>query len=166
MTFEGIAGAIVSTLLLAALIRTVRLTARKSGSRFVLEYGKPMRALGVVSLLLGALFILVGSHSSPDQRAIAWVVCGSLAGCTVYIFLEVFMVRLEFDETFIYHFSPWRRDRQIPWSEIISVSFSQTNRWYVIRTQGHGTLRVSTFLSGIGSFVERLEKTLKMNIDP
>src|SRR5262245_34827870 len=145
-TVGGIIGAIVTTLLMAILLRSVRPTARQSGSRFVLEYGKPMRGLGVAMLLLGGFFLYAASRSSVDQRALAWMVGGVLAAGSLYIFLEVFLVRIEFDDSFICPFSPWRGRRRIPWSDISSYSFSEANRWYVVRTRTHGTVRVSTFL--------------------
>jgi hypothetical protein len=158
-TIAGTIGAVVGTLILVMLLRTVRPTARRSGPRFVLEYGNAMRGLGIASLLLGGCFLYAASRSSLDQRVLAWAVSGALAGCALYIFLEVFLVRVEFDESFIYPFSPWRGRRRIPWSDISSLSYSEINRWYVIRTRSHGTLRISTFLSGIASFVERLNET-------
>jgi hypothetical protein len=155
----GIIGAVVTGLLRVVLQRTVRPSARQNGSRHILEYGVPMRSLGVAMLILGGVFLYAASRSSPDQRLFAWLVCGALAASGLYVFLEVFLVRVEFDESFIYPFSPWRGGRQIPWSDVVSCGFSNVNQWLVIRTRNHGTLRVSIFLSGIGSIVERLHQT-------
>src|SRR5208282_2343556 len=115
--------------------------------------------LGIAMLLFGAVFLFAASRSSMDQRLLAWVVCGVLAICCLYVFLEVFFVRVEFDESFIYPSSPWRGGRRIPWSDIVSCHFSNLNQWHVIRTRAHGTLRVSTFLSGVGSLLEKLNAT-------
>ena len=152
----GIIGAAVTGLLMVILRRTVLPSARQRGSHRVLEYGLPMRVLGIAMLLFGGVFLFAASRSSADQRLLAWVVYGVLAVCSLYVFLEVFFVRVEFDESFIYSFSPWRGGRRIPWSDIVSCYFSSVNQWHVIRTKAHGTLRVSTFLSGVGSFLERL----------
>jgi hypothetical protein len=154
----GIIGAAVTGLLMLVLRRTVLPSARQRGSRRVLEYGLPMRSLGIAMLLFGGVFLFAASRSSIDQRGLAWFVCGVLAVCSLYVFLEVFFVRVEFDESFIYPFSPWRGWRSIPWSDVVSCNFSSLNQWHVIRTNAHGTLRVSTFLSGIGSFLERLHE--------
>ena len=42
--------------------------------------------------------------------------------------------------------------------KILTWRYSDVNRWYVIRTEAHGTLLVSTFLSGVGSFLKKLEE--------
>jgi hypothetical protein len=152
----GIIGAATTGLLMVVLRRTVRPSARQRGSCRILEYGLPMRSLGVAMLLFAGVFLYAASCASAEQRLPAWIGCGALAACSLYVFLEVFFVRVEFDESFIYPFSPWRGRRQIPWSDIVSDNFSSVNQWHVIRTRGHGTLRVSTFLSGVGSFLERL----------
>ena len=154
-TFAEALGTVVAIFVVAALLRTVRPTARRSGSRYVLEYGVPLRCFGIVALLAGGL-ILYSVANSADRRPIAWVVGGALAACAFYAFVEFFFVRVEFDESFIYPFSPWRGSRRIPRSDITSFHFSATNHWYVIRTRTHGTFRVSGLMCGIGSFVERL----------
>lgn len=156
---SGIIGAVVGTLLLLILLRTVRPSARQSGSRFVLEYGRPMRALGIAMLLLGGFIAYAATRASANQRLLAWIVGGGIGACALYIFLEPFFVRVEFDDLFIYSFLLWRGTRRIPWSDIESYHYSESNRWYVIRTRTHGTLRVSSFLSGMKLFLERLHAT-------
>jgi hypothetical protein len=141
--------------------QTVPPSARQRDSRRVLEYGMPMRVLGIAMLLFGGVFLFAASRTSADQRLLAWLVCGILAACCLYVFLEVFFVRVEFDESFIYAFSPWRGRRRIPWPDIVSSHFSSVNQWHVIRTKAQGTLRLSAFLSGAGSFLERLHEAGK-----
>jgi len=156
----GILGAIITSLLMVVLLRTVRPTARQQGSRHILAYGTAMRGVGIAMLLLSGLFLYAASRSSLDQRHMAWIVYGMLATCGLYVFVEMFFVRIEFDESFIYPFSPWRGRRRIPWSDVVSCGYSNVNRWHVVRTRSHGTLRVSIYLSGIGSFLERLNACL------
>jgi TRAP-type uncharacterized transport system fused permease subunit len=110
-------------------------------------------------LMLGGFLLFAASLSSLDQRTLAWCVSGTLAASALYVFLEFFFVRVEFDEMFIYPFSPWRGSRRIPWSDVTFFHFSATCSWYVIHTRSHGTLRVSELMSGIGSFVRRLNET-------
>jgi hypothetical protein len=152
----GIIGAVVTSLLMVILRRTVLPSARRRGLRHVLEYGWPIRSLGIAMPVLGGVFLYAASRSSSDQRSLAWVVAGALATCSLYVFLELFFVRVEFDESFVYMFSPWRGGRRIPRSDIVSCSFSNLNQWYVIRTRADGKLRISTFMSGSGSFLEKL----------
>jgi len=78
------------------------------------------------------------------------------------LILGGFFVRIEFDESFIYPFSPWRGRRQIPWSEVISHDYSRVNQWLVIQTRHGGRARVSRYLSGIHSFVGKLQETTRV----
>jgi hypothetical protein len=155
----GVTGAVATSLLMVLLLRTVRPSARQLGSLQILEYGTAMRGLGIAMLLLGGVFLYAAYHSSADQRHLAWIVSGILATCGLYVFVEMFFVRIGFDEAFIYPFSPWRGRRRIPWSDVVSFSYSHVNRWHIIRTRTHGTLRVSAYLSGISSFLKRLNET-------
>lgn len=157
----GIIGVVITRLLMVVLLRTARPSALQQDSRHVLKYGVAMRGLGIVMLLLGSGFLYAASHSSSDQRQLAWLVSGVLATCGLCVFLEVFFVRIEFDESFIYLFSPWRGRRQIPWSDVLSRDFSNVSQWHVIRTGTQGTLRVSIYLSGVASLLERLNKNLR-----
>ena len=152
----GLIGAAVTGLLMVILRWTVQPLARQRGPRRVLEYGMPMRSLGIAMLLFGGTFLFAAARSPADQRLLAWISSGVLAACGFYVFLEVFFVRVEFDDSFIYPFSPWHGGRRIPWSDVVSCNFSSLNQWHVIQTKAHGTLRVSTFLSGTGSLLERL----------
>lgn len=163
MPVAGIIGAAVTSLLMVILRRTALPVARRSGSRYVLEYGLPMRSVGLAMLAFAGVFLRAAARSSSDQRFLAWSVCGVLAAGCLYVFLEVFFVRVEFDEAFVHSFSPWRRGRRIPWSDIVSCSFSGVNQWHVIRTRAHGILRVSAFLSGVGSFLKKLNESTRLN---
>jgi hypothetical protein len=153
-----IIGAIIGGLAMWLLMRSVRRTARQSGSRSVLEYGPMIRGLGVVLLIVGGFLLFAASRASADQRQLAWIVSGALAGAAVYFFIEVFFVRIEFDDTWIYATSPWRADRAIPWSDITECRYSHINRWHVIRTRDNGTLRLSVYLSGVDTFLERVAR--------
>src|SRR5271170_8330484 len=103
----GLIGGALSVLLAAVLLRTVRQTARQVASRQILEYGLPLRALGVVMLLIGILFLYAASCVPADVRSIAWPVCGFAGAAAFSVFLEFFFVRIEFDDQFIYTTSPW-----------------------------------------------------------
>jgi hypothetical protein len=152
----AILAAIIALFVLAVLLRTARPGAWRLGSRFVLQYGTPMKVLGVIMLLLGQFLLFAASQSSEDQRTLAWTVSGVLALGAFYFFIEVFFVRIEFDDAFFYPVVPWRRPRQIPWTDVDSVEFSPRNSWYLIRTRHHGVVRASRYLSGISSLLEKL----------
>jgi hypothetical protein len=154
----AIIGFMVGLLLLASLLRGVKLQAPKRGERHVLQYGRAMRITGVVGLAFwGAVAIL--AFNSPESKRNWSIFTTVLLGvAAVYLWLETFFVRIEFDSDFIYKFSPWRTPKQIPWTEVVDCQFAHTMTSYVIRTRNHETIRVSAYMSGIGSFLEKLQQ--------
>ena len=154
---EIFAGVILSAVLGSLLYKSSQRAAKRIGSRFVLRYGWALRGLTLTTLLMmcsGLLFAKFDTKS-PDEAGL--LVCtGILTALFLFFFIEAFFVRIEFDVTTIYTFTPWRSHREIPWSDIISFRHYEHHNWYVIQTRTHGTLRVSTFLTGINNFVTTL----------
>jgi hypothetical protein len=96
-------------------------------------------------------------HASANQRVLAACLGGLLFLVSLYIFLETRFVRIEFDDNFIYTFSPWRKRRLVPWSAVVGYSYSAVNRWHILKTRGYGSIRLSALLSGLGWMSERWE---------
>ena len=142
--------------LLFLLQMTRRASARKAGSRQILEYGWPVRVLGVFMLLAGVAALYGASRSSPHQRSLFWILAGALTAVGIHTCLKVFLGRIEFDDSFIYTFSPWQGRREVPWVDIISCQFSKADRCFILGTRAHGQVRVPMFFSGIKSFVEKV----------
>jgi hypothetical protein len=151
---SGIIGAIVAILLVAFLARSARKNARLRSNRHVLEYGRPVKIAGWFFLLLGGFFIYAAAHASADQALLAASVGGALFAGSVVVFLEFHLVRLELDEEAIHTFSPWRRKRVIPWSEVIGYDYSAINNWHILKTGRHGPVRLSVMLSGLSTMEE------------
>lgn len=134
--------------------------AERTGSGLVLRYGLPLRCLSVVVLVIvsgSLIFSNFDPKTSPEDTGLL-VAGGVMTALFLYFFIEMFFVRIEFDEARISTFTPWRSSRQIPWSDIASFRHDEAHCWYIIQTRTHGTLRVSTFLSGINNFAERLRQ--------
>jgi len=152
----GIIGGVIATVLLIWLAGRAKKEAVNRSGRFVLEYGRAVKVLGWVLGLFGVGMLFVAPHASKDQTVIAWVVCGALFAAGACLLAEFHLVRIEFDEEFIYTFSPWRRSRIIPWNEVIDSAYSGMNRWHILKTQKSGSVRLSVLLSGLGTMANRL----------
>ena len=115
LPLSGIIGTIIGLVWLFALSRMVRRVVNSTGSRFVLKYGWPIRISGFLVLAIGAGIAFVAFQSSRGQTFMAILVGGTCGAAGVYMALETFFVRIEFDDLSIYTFSPWRRSRRIEW---------------------------------------------------
>ena len=147
---SGIIGGIVATLLLGWLASLAKKDAKSCSGRLVLEYGRAVRVTGWFFALLGLFFIYAAAHASEDQTVIAMCVGGSLSAGCMALFLEFHFVRIEFDAESIYLSSPWRRRRVIRWADIVGYSYSNMNRWHILKTCGRRlfaqrTLKVFVF---------------------
>lgn len=164
-TISGLIGLVLGGLVLFLLLRTVRKDARLSKPKnvWIVDYGWPVRLLGITALLMGIgfVFLAIISRGSSLYLKILFGV-GSGAVC-LYLFLETTLTRIEFDSAFIYTMSPWRGKRQIPWKDIVSCTYSDIHMSYKITTNQHGSLSVSRFRSGIGTFLEELCKIVKID---
>jgi len=153
-----VAGAIVVALALGFLPRNARFHAAHEGHRMVLRYGTPVRVFWWLLLCAVLVGWYVGVQKSNEGPVSQWIVLEGFAVVMLPLFLEFFLVRIEFDDHAIYTRSPWRSPRRIPWSEITSYSFSRANRWHIFRTRSMGAVRLSVFLSGIGSFMAEAKR--------
>jgi hypothetical protein len=154
---SGVIGGIVATLLLLWLASRAVRAARFRGGRYVVEYGLPVRVAGWFALALGVFIAYAASQASPDQRILAACVGGTLFLACLALFLEFHFVRIEFDDEFIYTFSPWRKRRVIPWSAVSGYSYSAVNHWHILETPGCGSIRLSGLLSGLGTMRDKWE---------
>ncbi|MCD6051902.1 MAG: hypothetical protein K0Q55_3311 [Verrucomicrobia bacterium] len=142
----------------AAIHRSSQRAAERTGSASLLRYGMALRILSAVFLLLmscGLLFAEYDPKNKPEDNGML-MACGILTAVALFFFIEMFFVRIEFDETRIKTHTPWRSSREVPWSDILTFQHDQAHCWYIIKTRTHGTLRISTLLSGINDFAARL----------
>lgn len=123
----------------------------------VLRYGWRFRTF--VLLFFGLIpAVSVWGYLKGDVNDVADnVVMVLLNLLALYGFLEAFLVSFAFDEHGLTARSPWRKTRRIAWSEVTRYDFSDWNQWHLLRTEGKGTLRLSMYLTGLGSFFEELE---------
>jgi hypothetical protein len=126
----GVIGGVLATLLMTWLVTRAIPAARLRSGRYVVEYRLPVKIAGRSFLAIGFFIAYAASRASADQRVLAACVGGTLLLISLYVFLEAQFARVEFDDEFIYTFSPWRKRRVIPWCAVAGYSYSAVNRWH------------------------------------
>ena len=102
--------------------------------------------------------IYAARQASDDQFVIACCVVSGFVATTLILLLEIYFVKILFDDEFIYTFSAWRPARKIPWTDVSGYAYSHFNKWHILQTTAHGRIRLSILLSGLGTFAQELEK--------
>lgn len=129
----------------------------------VLRYGNGAKALGwslFVGILPIVVFLFWGIWHTPPLHTSPLVIGPLLmAAGPLCLLAEFYRFRVEYDDTMIHVYSPWRRIRAIPWTELttcVSRHYRGASS-YVIGTRGHGKLTFSYMLSGIDEFIALLK---------
>ena len=156
---SGVIGGVLATLLMTWLVTRASPAARLRSGRYVVEYRLPAKIAGWSCLTIGFFIAYAACRASADQGVLAACVGGTLFLISLYVFLEAQFVRVEFDDEFIYTFSPWRKRRVIPWSAVAGYSYSAVNGGTFSR-RGNGSVRLSELLSGLGTMREKWESVL------
>ncbi|RYD68612.1 MAG: hypothetical protein EOP83_00535 [Verrucomicrobiaceae bacterium] len=143
---------------IAAFVRAANKPARVSEGVKWLEYGLAMKAFSILSGIIPVMITISLVFSEPEDPVGAIVCLVLFGGLTLSLLLESFLVRIGFDEEWIYTRSAWRKERKIPWSETGSPSYADTLRWWRIPTRSQGVIRLHDFISGKDSFFEMLER--------
>jgi hypothetical protein len=111
--------------------------------------------LGAPSLLAGLLLY------APPQTLGQWCVFALFSAFTlsmVYLLVETLTVRVILGAEGLAARSPWRGWRTLLWEEIVEVSYSPTNGWFVLTGPQREKIRVSILLVGIRSFVGTVQE--------
>ena len=156
--FGGILGGVVSAILLTWLTACANKDAKKLANKAVLMYGRPVRVLGWFCVLISLFILYAASGASADLLVLAWCLGTGFLVMGFSLFLEFHFVKILFDGEFIYTVSPWRPARKIPWTAISGYAFSDINKWHILKTTSYGNIRLSILLSGLGTFLQELDK--------
>ncbi len=129
---------------------------RHAGDRTI-EYTRKMKMFGYVAcaLLFGAL-LYFGLTVPPADRLPAISGLGSLFLLMLALAMECGLTRITYEERGIRTRSAWRFSRFIPFSAIRNCHYSFSARWYQIRTQHYGTIRISIYMRGIPDLLKIL----------
>lgn len=149
---SGLIGAVIAALLMRWISRGNEKTLLPGTVR----YSPRMRALSLLMLAVGSFIAYAAIHASPSQRWIAFLVAAPLFAGSVWFVLETFLVSAQVSKASLIHRSPWRGVRNIPWSAITGYEYSHAMGCHVLETEGHGTVRLSVYMSGVDQVAEQL----------
>ncbi|QDU19087.1 hypothetical protein [Urbifossiella limnaea] len=142
----------------AVIAATARRTAEVRGGTSLLEYGRPVKvSAGAFWVLWVVVVVLSVTQPTDDPLEGAGIVL-LFSALVLSYYLEVFGVRLEFDESGIRTRSPWRAGRRIGWVEVTRVWYNPILQWHVVETTNQGRVRLHDFLSGVGSLLTELDR--------
>ena len=153
---SGLVGAFVTQQLVAYTRRRDQLRPTDR----VIRYERPWKIAAFACLAISAFIVYAALHAAPGQRHIAYPLSGTLVVVSIYFLIEVFFVRVSFDDDFVYAYSPWRGHRTIPWAAVEGYHYSHLAQWHVIETRGFGTLRLYVSMNGLDEFGEMLMSKL------
>jgi hypothetical protein len=159
-------GGVLATLLISWLTTRAVRAARVRNGRYLVEYRLSVKILAWCCFAVGLLGACAASRASANQRVIAVCAGGAFFLGSLYLLLQTHFVRIEFDEEFVFTFSPWRKRRLIPWSAIIGCSHSALNQCHILKTRGYGSIWLSELLSGLGIMREKWERKGVATLQP
>lgn len=149
---SGVIGAVIA----AGLIAWGSRGAEKDLPAGRIRYGRRMRGLSLAMLAVGIFIAYAALHASQSQRVVTFFVAAPLFAGALWFVLETYFVEVTVSATHLTHKSPWRRTRSIPWPAITGYEFSEVNSCHVLTTKGFGSVRLSTYMSGVDEVAEYL----------
>lgn len=151
---KGLSSGLI-VVVLSWLARSAKTNARREGCGFVVEYGRAAKGFVVffwLPILAGTVATLWAGVIEPFAGI------GFFTMLVLPLHLEFFHVSVRYDQEGLHLRSPWRKNRTIPWSALRAIRFSSICSWHVILTEGHGRIRLSTYLSGLDELLGELER--------
>lgn len=152
--FAAFMSSLVGGLLLAWFFAPTSAKSKLVGDRRVLTYGLMPKGLAVV-FLIGLPILGVTNYLQGRSSVLLSVV--TFAGALVAgigLGLEFFRARVEFDSRQVNLYSPWRRQRSIPWVAFLEQKNRPGKPGYLFTTSGYGSVRISPLLQGHKEFLE------------
>ena len=127
---------------------------------FDVEYTLGMRIVALVILgtmiFLLSVILFYGWEEGGDVAILLSLLL--LVSLSVPLVLEFFFVKLEFDENIIVCHSPWRKKREIHWSQIVEAFYYSPTSMYKVLTKSIGIIRIPVTMSNQDCFFEIYEK--------
>ena len=135
-----------------------------------LRYGRTLRLFALVVALaiptLTAVLMWVTAWHGTQRLLLAGVSLTGLSLLGGALLLEVERVVLTITADGLIGDSPWRRRREIRWSEIARVTYSSLNRWYAITDSAGRTIRASAYLVGLPVLLHALRERVPGKLPP
>lgn len=134
----------------------------------VLAYPWAVRVVGWLGLLMavGVCILAFGVEGVANARQAVIVVLftlgfGSMGACLI---LDSTYTRVLLSDRSITALVPWRNPRTIAWEDVVRVRYSGAGSWFVIEGREGEKIRVSAFLTGIGTFAREIRARLPCSV--
>ncbi len=118
----------------------------------------------VLAIVAAALLALEVMAFKDDPGPVALVLASSIFGLILLAALwglhDAFLVRLSFSEEEIVLESRFGEPRRLPWSAVLSVDYSTIGNWFVFRSAGRPSMRISIYRNGLRTFADVAERGL------
>ena len=122
-----------------------------------LTYGRRWRSFVIICAFASLLLAVGVAVRSDENTLLGFGTVIVLSGLIlVPLLVEFYGVKITWDNQHIQTSSPWRRPRTIPTTAVSSCDFSIWAQWYRVHTEGHGTIRVHKYMTGIPEFLRDL----------
>jgi hypothetical protein len=145
---------------LSAIVRARRQKGRPTGSgEVILEYGWLLKALPAISVVLWAVLLVGLAITEPPQASDAPIFLGIVAGVVVLLVplaMEIHGVAHRLSTQGIERVSPWSPPLTVLWTDVRSVKYEPSARWYVVESP-RGKIRLPLLLDGLDAFRSALE---------
>ena len=117
----------------------------------VVEYPMVIKALGWATMIAfgGLVFLIVrsaGLTRAPPSVVVLFGVMLIVSACMV---LEFSATRTAWTEHEIVSSSPWTGEKRVLWTDIVKVTYSPLNQWFVIKSRSGVKIRLHTLLGGL-----------------
>lgn len=125
---------------------------RSPAAGVVLQFGPVVRAVAVLLLALAvAVFVVVSARARAGSGAprIFLLAVILVLGAAV---VDVLGVAHRLGPDGVERVTPWRRRALVRWSEVTSLTWVETTRWFELRARGGERIRVHEQLTGMGAF--------------
>jgi hypothetical protein len=84
----------------------------------------------------------------------------------LWLVLETTFVTVLISEQGILMRSPWKKTRHIDWSQVADIKYSDTTRWWTVRSQSGTQIHVANRLIGAHRFVELASRFAPAHLRP
>lgn len=162
MDSSGIIPGIVGGLVAAAIGLYLVNKAKHRQTNGQLYFGHAYVTTGFLSAGMVLVCILMGLVADTIRGTSDLFVMAALilafSASAAYFFLEYFGVKGNYDDSSITLTTPWSGTKTASFTELVSVKFNPIAYWYVLRFNDGTCLRISSYLQGHGTLVEKLKR--------
>jgi hypothetical protein len=159
--FLPVISGLVAALVVYLLSNAVKGEPEQRGSRNWVEYGVGYKSLSLAFFPASAFVTYAALQASPDQKTLALIIAALFWAATLYLAYEFFFVHLSYNDEFVYHRTPLRGQRRIPWNAVNDVRYSAATQSFTLKTYGYGDVSISPYTNGSKALVQRARARLE-----